>query len=112
MMSRPVDVEGRWVGKIGVWKLDATVANGELTGSLVCLGSREGDVNFRFRAPLSSNRKVEVEATSIAVGQVGIPRNVDVAGTFPELTVLSEIKFPRYRHCKTETIALQRATKG
>jgi uncharacterized caspase-like protein len=106
------DVAGRWLGKVGVWELEATVEHGELTGRLVCRGSVEGDANFRFRVPLPSNRKIEVEATSITVGQIAIPRSVDVAGTFPELTVLSEIKFPRYRQCKTETIALQRAAKG
>ena len=106
------DLAGRWLAKEGVWELEATVTNSELTGRLVCRGSQEGDVNFRFRAPLSSNRKVEVEATSIAVGAIAIPRNVDVAGTFPELTVLSEIKFPRYRQCRTVTLALQRAAKG
>jgi hypothetical protein len=106
------NLEGRWIGKAGVWELEATVESGELKGRLVCFGATNGDVNFRFRVPLPPNHKVEVEATSIAVGQVAIPRNVDVVGTFPELTVLSEIKFPRYRQCVTETIALQHATKG
>jgi hypothetical protein len=111
MVPSRVNWDGKWVGKAGSWALDGTVENGELKGRLTCNGTFE-ELHFRFTASLASTRKVEVEATSISIGQIAIPRNVDIAGTFPELTVLSSITVPRYRHCTTETFSLHAAIKG
>lgn len=100
---------GRWIGQAGKWEVDSTVENGRIKARLTCTGTG-GPAIYRFDEELRDLRKVDARARRISITGNGVtavfPAEIDVAGTFPELTILGHVSGGR---CSTETLALQPA---
>jgi hypothetical protein len=104
--------DGHWTGRAGRWNVDATIQDGSLSARLTCR-----DIVYVGSADMKNSRKLNVAVKRIslaAADTMTAPNSVDIAGTFPELTVLTavpEVPSRGYPGCAVETLLLQASAK-